>query len=802
MMQDEWIDIPSIEETPIPTMEIKNSGGSFADSMAPYLVRQESSGNPYAVSNAGAQGLWQIMPNTGREMASKLGMQNFDPFNPQHSEMVGKAYLNQMYDTFQDPQLALAAYNAGPGRVQQAIQRAGTNDPSAVLQFLPSETQNYVPKILGNAQKESAYAAPNAQDEWIDIPSIEEQPAERPPYVPSANVEQTTEQSAPMSTMDYANNLGAQAVNSFGFNLLDNYANQYKKLPDVVQNTVEALPLVGGWAKYLKSPELESKNLANFEKENPKASLAAQLAGALTMPAPTSLGKTIGTSVLYGGGKRIDNADPTTARGIAELGIGAGEDALIGGGAYGASKLVGGVINALKGDKLSAGEKQLARRLRGVSDETLGNTKTALQETTQPVFLPEALQTEDLFNQARTIANSADTKDIAQAILKARDEGKIGRLNTILDDVAPLKSPGEAGAQLKESSEKLAKSLKDERDKISKLTYGPIYKQTPVLSDEILQNALRTPKQQSAFNTLKNSIEFIDKPENSTELLHAVKSELQAKAQEAMNSGKGSLSRRLGKEADHIRDILNKNVPGLPEADKLYTQMSKGIEDVTGDSLLGMAMNTKDLNVGNLGSKILSSKTDIKEVKKLINDLGPDGESVVLQAMRAKLSDDIANRVGGKGVTNIFDKDAVKQRLTDILGESKAANVLSKLEDEITIAEGATKYKIGSATQPAQQGQELEDFIRDPLKYYGRRPSAFAGDALSFILGRLVNPSTKSLQDEARIIFSKDKATEALSNILAKRNSAAKSKEITDLLSLILTRGGQDSMDALQGELQ
>ena len=73
MMQDEWIDIPSIEET-YPTMEIKNSGGSFADSMAPYLVGQESSGNPYAVSNAGAQGLWQIMPNTGREMASKLGM--------------------------------------------------------------------------------------------------------------------------------------------------------------------------------------------------------------------------------------------------------------------------------------------------------------------------------------------------------------------------------------------------------------------------------------------------------------------------------------------------------------------------------------------------------------------------------------------------------------------------------------------------------------------------------------------------------------------------------------------------------
>lgn len=76
---------------------------------------KESRYNPKAVSSAGAQGIMQIMPETGKG----LGLE--DPFNIQQNIMAGAKYLRQMMDRYgNDLQLALAAYNAGPGNVDKA----------------------------------------------------------------------------------------------------------------------------------------------------------------------------------------------------------------------------------------------------------------------------------------------------------------------------------------------------------------------------------------------------------------------------------------------------------------------------------------------------------------------------------------------------------------------------------------------------------------------------------------------------------------------------------------------------------
>lgn len=95
------------------------------------LVQQESGWNPGAVSAKGATGLAQLMPET----ANKLGVDINDP--AQNLEG-GARYLRQMYDKFGTWTLALAAYNAGPGAVQ---------DNGGVPPF--SETKNYVLAILG-----------------------------------------------------------------------------------------------------------------------------------------------------------------------------------------------------------------------------------------------------------------------------------------------------------------------------------------------------------------------------------------------------------------------------------------------------------------------------------------------------------------------------------------------------------------------------------------------------------------------------------------------------------------------------
>jgi soluble lytic murein transglycosylase-like protein len=95
------------------------------------LVQQESGWNPVAVSSKGATGLAQLMPGT----ANKLGV---DIDDPEQNLDGGARYLRMMFDKFGTWKLALAAYNAGPGAVEQH---------DGIPPY--AETENYVKAILG-----------------------------------------------------------------------------------------------------------------------------------------------------------------------------------------------------------------------------------------------------------------------------------------------------------------------------------------------------------------------------------------------------------------------------------------------------------------------------------------------------------------------------------------------------------------------------------------------------------------------------------------------------------------------------
>ena len=111
-----------------------------------YLAIVESALRPKARSRVGASGLWQFMYGTGKQFDLKISSYVDERLDPVKATIAACKYLSKLYTTFGDWDLALAAYNSGPGNVSKAIKRSGGfNNYWNIRPYLPSETAGYVP---------------------------------------------------------------------------------------------------------------------------------------------------------------------------------------------------------------------------------------------------------------------------------------------------------------------------------------------------------------------------------------------------------------------------------------------------------------------------------------------------------------------------------------------------------------------------------------------------------------------------------------------------------------------------------
>lgn len=117
-----------------------------------YLPVIESGLDPNAVSKHGATGLWQMMLATGKGCGLECNSLVDERRDPYASSKAAAELLKQLYDTYGDWSLAIAAYNSGPSAVNKAIRRAGIDTKDAdfwnIYNYLSDETRGYVPMFI------------------------------------------------------------------------------------------------------------------------------------------------------------------------------------------------------------------------------------------------------------------------------------------------------------------------------------------------------------------------------------------------------------------------------------------------------------------------------------------------------------------------------------------------------------------------------------------------------------------------------------------------------------------------------
>jgi membrane-bound lytic murein transglycosylase D len=114
-----------------------------------YLSVVESALDAHAESRAGAVGLWQFMPATGSSMGLQINRTVDERKDPHKATKAAYQYLKRQYERYDNWELAIAAYNSGPGRVNQAIKRGHSKNFWRIQKYLPKETRNYVPAFIG-----------------------------------------------------------------------------------------------------------------------------------------------------------------------------------------------------------------------------------------------------------------------------------------------------------------------------------------------------------------------------------------------------------------------------------------------------------------------------------------------------------------------------------------------------------------------------------------------------------------------------------------------------------------------------
>lgn len=435
----------------------------------------------------------------------------------------------------------------------------------------------------------------------------------------------------------------------------------------------------------------------------------------------------------------------------------------------------------------TAQEMQLAKILSESAPEAIPAAEQALiraGELGKPLFIPEAVQSPSLFQEAKLIANYPASTEIAKTAIEQRAADATSRITESLDIVNPERNVTAAANKLVEGAKSLLDELGVARKEATKGLYDAAFEKTPQLTKEAsVQLINENPRIQGAIKAVRKELpELAGLPDSSIEVLHQAQQYLAGKARAVKNK---YTSGKIQDARTALMKAIKDESPDYATATETFAKMSKGLT-AKEQSKIGFLANVSPDKPGTIGrvfaldaDTIASLRDDFAQAGKL-NEWESGVRSYLQRAVDA--APDERNPIN-----KIIGSPALRSKLQAALGD-KFDKIIEPLTVEQTILKGQRQYFAGSPTAPLLQREQAVEESLGAIQKAMRlmsNPIQEGGKMLSKVLGG--NKSPEFYEGYARLLFSNPeqgletigkvrKLTEALRNT---RTAAGKVGAVT-----------------------
>lgn len=544
----------------------------------------------------------------------------------------------------------------------------------------------------------------------------------------------------------------------------------------LADEALAALSGLAGGPSYSESLAQQQAMREQLRAAAPATALASEVGGglaqaALTLPfaGTTALGRALfgatkgaptvaqlaTTGAIQGGLYGAGSAAPgeRTVGGIMGAGLGGVATPVIGKTLQAGGRLASSLLGRRAAPGLTPAERQVAGILAEAPEERLAEATARLAQAEKlgaPLFLPEAVQSPSLFQQAKLIRNAPASIDIAEQAIEERAANAIGRMTETLDLVNPERNVTAGANKLVEGAKNILSDLAAGRKEITKPIYEEAFETLPrLVSNESKELISSNPRIRKSIKAVRKDLpELADVPDTDIQLLHQVQQDLYKRAKGKKNTytaGKIKDARKA------LQEAMFKESPSYEAATKRFAELSKGLTEKEQSKLSFLASVNRN-QPGTIG-QVFALDPDV--IASLRDDFVKTGRIAEWEAGVRSYLQRALNRAQDERnpISKIIGSPELKAKLNAALGD-KYDEIIEPLQIEQQILKGQRKYFAGSPTQPLQATQQAVNeaaaaattgagLLTNPLGTMGR------------LIGRALRAKQPDefYQDYARLLF-------------------------------------------------